>query len=183
MRAQAIPLTITRLVRCIPGLHCVAVPTPNTAATVVLLLLFHRSPVIQMRNFWSRATFPYPIEVTDMPYHSNFERTALSSQRIVFKVMLIVHKSFNNIAPIYISEMLKVYTPSRNLHSSNMSLRKKPTSKRTWGDRFFSVVAPRLWNHLPTKLKSCHSITRFKSLLKTHLMSQFVIALYMYLGT
>ena len=38
---------------------------------------------------------------------------------------------------------------------------------------FFSVAAPRLWNHLPTKLKSCHSITRFKSLLKTHIMSQF----------
>ena len=37
------------------------------------------------------------------------------SQRIVFKLMLIVHKSCNNIAPIYISELLKVYTPSRNL--------------------------------------------------------------------
>ena len=95
------------------------------------------------------------------------------SQRIVFKLMLIVHKSVNNIAPIYISELLKVYTPSRNLRSSNMSLLKEPTSKRTWGDRSFSVAAPRLWNHLPTKVKSCHSITRFKSLLKTHLMSQF----------
>ena len=50
---------------------------------------------------------------------------------------------------------------------------KEPTSKRTWGDRSFSVEAPRLSNHLPTKLKSCHSMTRFKSLLKTHLMSQF----------
>ena len=89
--------------------------------------------------------------------------------------MLIVHKSVNNIAPIYISELLKVYTPSRNLRYSNMSLLKEPTSKRTWGDtcRSFSVAALRLWNHLPTKLKSCHSITRFKSLLKTHLMSQF----------
>ena len=95
------------------------------------------------------------------------------SQIIVFKLMLIVHKSVNNIAPIYISELLKVYTPSRNLRSSNMSLLKEPTSKRTWGDRSFSVAAPRLWNHLPTKLKSFHSITRFKSLLKTHLMSQF----------
>ena len=97
------------------------------------------------------------------------------SQRIIFKLMLTVHKSVNNIAPIYISELFKVYTPSRNLRSSNMSLLKEPTSKRTWGDtcRSFSVAAPRLWNHLPTKLKSCHSITRFKSLLKTHLMSQF----------
>ena len=50
------------------------------------------------------------------------------SQRIVFKLMLTVHKSVNNIAPIYISELLKVYTPSRNLRSSNMSLLKEPTS-------------------------------------------------------
>ena len=55
------------------------------------------------------------------------------SQRIVFKLMLIVYKCFNNIAPIYISELLKVYTPSRNLRSSNMSLLKEPTSKQTWG--------------------------------------------------
>ena len=105
----------------------------------------------------------------------NLERTALAScfTENVFKLMLIVHKSINNIAPIYISELLKVYTPSRNLRSSNMSLLKEQTSKRTWGDMSFSVAAPRLWNHLPTKLKSCHSITRFKSLLKTHLMSQF----------
>ena len=48
------------------------------------------------------------------------------SQRIVFKRMLIVHKSVNNIASIYISELLKVYTPSRNLRSSNMSLLKEP---------------------------------------------------------
>ena len=95
------------------------------------------------------------------------------SQRIVFNLMIIVHKSVHNIAPIYISELLKVYTPPRNLRSSNMSLLKEPTSKRTWGDRSFSVAAPRLWNHLPTELKSCHSVTRFKSLLKTHLMSQF----------
>ena len=59
------------------------------------------------------------------------------SQRIVFKLMLIVHKSFNNIGPIYISELLKIYTPSRNLRSSNMSLLKEPTKKRSWGDRSF----------------------------------------------
>ena len=116
-----------------------------------------------------------------MPYHSNLERTALASCftenccfKNLFTIVIIVHKSVNNIAPIYISELLKVYTASRNLRSSNISLLKEPTSKRTWGDRSFSVAAPTLWNHLSTKLKSCHSITRFKSLLKTHLMSQFV---------
>ena len=125
--------------------------TQNTAARVVTL----------SRNE-SHAITPILKELHWLPV----------SQRIVFKLMLIVHNSVNNIAPIYISELLKVYTPSRNLRSSNMSLLKEPTSKRTWGDRSFSIAAPRLWNHLPTKLKSCHSITRFMSLLKTHLMSK-----------
>ena len=49
------------------------------------------------------------------------------SQRIIFKLMLIGHKSVNNIAPLNIFELLKVYTPSRNLRSSNMSLLKEPT--------------------------------------------------------
>ena len=100
------------------------------------------------------------------------------SQRIVFKLMLIVHKSVNNIAPIYISELLKVYTPSRNLRSSNMSLLKEPTAKRTWGDRSFSVAAPRLWNHLPTKLKSCHSITILSRCLKLILCHNFSKMMY-----
>ena len=111
----------------------------------------------------------YSIQVNSYPILKELHWLPVS-QRIVFKLMLIVHRSVNNIAPIYISELLKVYTPSRNLRSSNMSLLKEPTSKRTWGDRSFSVAAPRLWNHLPTKLKSCHSITRFKSLLKTRII-------------
>ena len=53
--------------------------------------------------------------------------------------MLIVHKFVNNIAPIYISELLNVFTPSRNLRSSNMSLLKEPTSKRTWA-RFHETL-------------------------------------------
>ena len=110
----------------------------NTAARVVTLS--RKSCHITSLQCWKNCTW-LPV-----------------SQRIVFKLMLIVHKSVNNIAPIYISELLKVYTPSRNLRSSNMSLLKEPTSKRTWGDRSFSVAAPRLWNHLPTKLKSCHVV-------------------------
>ena len=43
----------------------------------------------------------------------------------VFKLMLIVYKSLNIIAPIYISVLLKVYTPSRKLRSS-MSLQNGP---------------------------------------------------------
>ncbi len=39
------------------------------------------------------------------------------------------------------------------------------------GDRAFAVAAPRLWNQLPTDIKSAPSISVFKSRLKTHLYS------------
>ena len=64
---------------------------------------------------------------------------------------------------------LQHYSLSREKHKSCFTFnrqRRFPNISILWN--------PRLWNHLPTKLKSCHSITRFKSLLKTHLMSQLL---------
>ena len=96
------------------------------------------------------------------------------SQRIVFKLMLIVHKSVNNIAPIYISELLKVY-----YSFTQSALQQHVTPKGTKlqnGPGVIGLFLSRLRDSgiiSPTKLKSCHSIARFKSLLKTHLMSQF----------
>ena len=63
----------------------------------------------------------------------------------------------------YISELLQVYTPSRNLWSSSMLLLIEPKSQHSLGDRSFSSAAPHIWNSLCT--------TKFKSLLKTYLMS------------
>ena len=92
--------------------------------------------------------------------------------RIVYKLLLIVFKALNNLAPDYISHLLTPYEPPRLLRSSNKSLLCEPRSNRSWGDRAFSVAAPRLWNNLPDNLKSCTSLDQFKSLLKTHLMEK-----------
>ena len=40
---------------------------------------------------------------------------------------------------------------------------------RTYGDRAFSVVAPRLWNQLPLELKGVTYVDQFKMQLKTYL--------------
>ena len=40
---------------------------------------------------------------------------------------------------------------------------------KTNGDRGFSVVAPRLWNQLPLKLRTVTSADQFKTQLKTYL--------------
>ena len=64
---------------------------------------------------------------------------------IIFKILLLVYKSLNNLAPAYINSLLKNYKPSRNLRSVDQGLLTVPRSnKRTYGDRAFSVAAPKL---------------------------------------
>ena len=38
-----------------------------------------------------------------------------------------------------------------------------------YGERSFMKAGPKLWNNLPIEVKSCSSISIFKSALKTHL--------------
>ena len=94
------------------------------------------------------------------------------NQRIIFKLLLIVYKCTNNVAPSYLTELLSKYLPTRTLRSGNMELLKERKSNRTWGDRSFAIAAPRLWNELPFNTKTAKSIAVFKKLLKTHLMSK-----------
>ena len=49
-------------------------------------------------------------------------------QLIVFKILLLVFKTLNNLAPSYISDLLTPYIPSRCLRSSNQSLLVVPRS-------------------------------------------------------
>ena len=44
-----------------------------------------------------------------------------------------------------------------------------PRTKRTFGDKSFAHVAPRLWNSLPIHVRQSASVDTFKKSLKTHL--------------
>ena len=76
--------------------------------------------------------------------------------RIQFKVLLLVYKALNGLAPKYIKELLVHYKPRRHL-------------RLKFGDRAFSISAPRLWNALPQHLKGSTTCQAFKKCLKTHL--------------
>ena len=92
------------------------------------------------------------------------------SYRIDFKILLITFKAFYGMAPSYIVDLLKPYTPERNLRSADKALLDPPnTNFVTRGDRAFSARAPLLWNELPIGLRLAESVPSFKSLLKTHL--------------
>ena len=72
--------------------------------------------------------------------------------RIQFKVLLLVYKALNGPAPKYIMELLVPYKPRRHLRSEAKGLLDEPRTRLKFGDRAFSISAPRLWNALPQHL-------------------------------
>lgn len=90
--------------------------------------------------------------------------------RVDFKLLMFVFKALNGLAPSYLSEILTVREHGRALRSSNQLLLEVPRSKyKHWGDRAFSVAAPRLWNKLPCDMRAISDLGLFKSRLKTYL--------------
>ena len=93
--------------------------------------------------------------------------------RVEYKIILITYKVLHDRAPIYIQELLQLYTPSRNLRSSNRNLLVKPYfNLNSYANRAFPVTAPELWNNLLEDDKSANSIDDFKRKLKTFLFKQ-----------
>lgn len=93
--------------------------------------------------------------------------------RIKFKVQLLTFKALHNLVPLYISDPLIQYTPSRFLRSSSHHLLSVPHSKLPiLGGRSFCVMAPKLWNSFPPTLRACSSLPLFKSFLKTLLFHE-----------
>ena len=99
-------------------------------------------------------------------------------ERIMFKILLITYKAINGLAPDYIANMLTIHQSVRSLRStaSGAILLLPPSTRAvktaTYGDRAFSSAAPKLWNRLPSNIRSAKSVDQFKSMLKTHLFTQ-----------
>ena len=75
--------------------------------------------------------------------------------------------------PLYIAELLSYRTYSRTLRSTDQKLLAVLKSRlKTYGDRAFSVAAPKLWTELPLDLRSLDTINLFKKHLKTDLFKK-----------
>ena len=95
--------------------------------------------------------------------------------RIVFKILLLVYKSLNGFCPIYLTNLLYHRKSTRCLRSISNELLLVPSSNyKTYGDRSFSVCAPKLWNSLPYSLRKSSSLVIFKKQLKTYLFNIFI---------
>ena len=94
--------------------------------------------------------------------------------RIKYKISTVCFNIISGSAPPYLSELVQLYTPSRNLRSSSDSriLRVPIRRKITQGQRAFSYYGPVVWNTLPFHIRHAQTLASFKSLLKTFLFSR-----------
>ena len=96
--------------------------------------------------------------------------------RIIFKVLLITFKIINDCAPEYLSDLIETYVPTRSLRSATQGLLVVPKSfASTYGDRAFSVAAPKLWNNLPANIRTTSALESFKRKLKIHLFQDALL--------
>ena len=96
--------------------------------------------------------------------------------RISHKILSLTHNCIHGKPPKYLQDLLIVYKGGRpGLRSANngITLKQPRTKYKTFTDRPFSCVAPKLWNGLPQYLCEITDIIQFKSQLKTHLFRQF----------
>ena len=90
--------------------------------------------------------------------------------RIEYKIILLTYKSLKGLAPYYLRSLLSSYVPKRMLRSSAKNLLQTPIVRtKAYGERSFSVAAPKLWNNLPDTFKNIDSLDSFKKTQKTFL--------------
>ena len=94
--------------------------------------------------------------------------------RILYKLLLYVYKALNNLAPVYLSDLLCLQTGGRQLRSNETQFLRVPLAKTVkYGDHAFTRAAPLAWNSLPVSTRTSPSIGSFKKSLKTYLFQKF----------
>ena len=85
-----------------------------------------------------------------------------------------MYNCVNGSSPIYLQDLLSFYHSGRQGLRSSKDLNRLaiPVTKRSFGDRSFAVLGPRLWNNLPMSLRAASNVQCFKKLLKTYLFPQ-----------
>ena len=88
--------------------------------------------------------------------------------RVQFKIAVTTFKVLTTQEPSYLSELIRLHTPSRHLRSSGCNRQQQHRVKLAFVERAFFHAAPVIWNSLPQSITSDIScLISFKRLLKT----------------
>ena len=95
----------------------------------------------------------------------------MNRMTIKYKIALLTFKCRNNLAPDYLSKLMKSYVPIRPLRSSGADLMVVKRVNTELARSSFSSASFEVWNSLPPSIRSLESITMFKRQLKTFLFN------------
>jgi len=92
-------------------------------------------------------------------------------ERIDFKVLCLIYKCLNDMAPAFLSSLLKIRTFTGRTHAStqDITLEVPSVRKATFAARAFNVYRPNLWNSLPSDIHHSATFATFKNRIKTEL--------------
>lgn len=89
--------------------------------------------------------------------------------RIEYKVLLYVYKALTGAAPQYIADLIQQRSQPRTIRSSGTIQLVEPRVRtKSYGHRTFRCAAAKLWNSLPSDMRTITTIAAFKKSLKTH---------------
>ena len=91
------------------------------------------------------------------------------AQRIDDKISSLCYDVVSDTAPLYLSDLLWLYVPSRSLRSSaDTCIFRIPTRKKKFqGQRTFSHLGPVTWNKLPYSVRHAQTQFQFKTLFRS----------------
>ena len=83
---------------------------------------------------------------------------------------------YNGSSPVYLQDLISKYNSGRqglrcNRDQTCLAI---PNTKRAFGDKYFAVFGPKLWNSLPANLREAPSVQCFKKLFKNLPLSKRV---------
>jgi len=90
-------------------------------------------------------------------------------QPIAYKLAVITYRTRSTGTPIYLTDFIKNYHPSRTLRSADKLLLSVPRMTLALSAKAFNVSAPSLWNSLSYNCRSAESFSSFRCALKTEL--------------
>ena len=170
-------------------------------STTAILFITHCPPHQIKRLQQTQTALAHT--VTRTPKHSHITLALKSlhwlkiEQRIQFKIVSITHNFLHKSQPSYLRKLIYIKPTGKTRSSDHLCLSLPPiTPKLKFSDRSLRNASPRLWNSLPTNLRSFSqqiptsssptslpfntlslSRSQFLSRLKTHLHLSFILLL------
>ena len=146
------------------SLGLIIVTRSSQAALNIFLKNFKRSET-QLQYSSSKL-------INEIMFHPSSEIfTGCPSTHVPSIICKHCHSFFSDTALLYLSDLLRVYSPSRQLRfsSDSRTLCIPHIKTKTFGHRSFSHAAPSVLNSLPREIRYIQSTTAYKTALKTHL--------------